>query len=416
MNRRHLLALSTASLLAGLSGRRAAAAMAGAGDPSIVVGVLATMTGPQALDSLDVADGFSLAVRQLAQRFANQEVRVVLADDKGLPDVARQVVGRLLERERVDVVLAAVSPASLVAVLPLLIEARIFVLNAAPMPVSLAGAGCSMWLFDLAGTADAVHEAAGLQMNIDKVRKVAVCGLDIPSTHDATVALKRTFTGEIVGVVQPHHGATSFTDELARLRKLAPDAVYDLLTGGVGVEFVRAWGDAGLKATMPLYAPWTGFERVTLPAMGDAALDATTIGTWAADLDTPLNRRMVGEYETDYGRPATSWAAHGYDAAMLLDAALKLTKGHTADHDLLRNALRHAEFPSVRGTFHFAPSHAAILTWWARHIGHDAKGRLTNETRAMVVKDWRGNTSACPMRWEDAPLFAPPPVKAPGAH
>ena len=405
MNRRFLLsAFGSSALAMTVFGRQAGAVLSGAGNPSIVVGVLATMTGPQALASQDVVDGFMLALRQLAQRFANQEVRVVIADDKGSPDVARQVVGRMLEHEAVDVVLAAVSPASLVTVMPQLVDARIFVLDAAPAPGLFAGAACSMWLFNLAGASDAVHEAAGLQMNADKIRRVAVMGLDSPLTRDAVVALKRTFTGEIVATILPHHGVMSFSEELGELRKLAPDGVYDLLTGGGGVEFMRDWGESGLRGTATLYAPWMGFERASLPAMGDAALDVVTIGTWAADLDTPLNHRMVAEYEQDFGRPVTTWAAHGYDAAMLLDAALKLTKGRTGDHDALRAALRHAEFPSLRGSFRFSTNHTPALTWWARHIVHDSKGRLINETRGIAAKDWRGNISACSMRWEDSPM------------
>ena len=400
---RRAIAILLAAVLCG-------AAVPGSGDPAITVAVLATLTGPQALSGQDVVDGFGLALKQLGSRFANQEVRVVVVDDRGSPDVARQEVRHLLGRDRVNFVLTAVSPGSLAATLPALVEARIFVLNLAPAPASLAGEGCSLWLFDLGGQADGVHEAAGSQMAADQVRRLAVIGPEGPMGRDALVALKRTFPGEIVATLAARHGAAAFDEELTQIRQLKPDAVYDLFGGGMGVAFIRAWDRAGLKGEIPLYAPWIGFERLALPAMGDGALDTTTLGIWAADLDNPLNRRFALDFENETGRPASTWAALGYESGNLLDSALKAAQGHSHDPEPLRAALRRAEFPSLRGAVRFNTNQFALQTFWSRRVVRDAKGRLTNETRTIALKDWRDHQAAsCPMRWEEAP----PPPKLP---
>ncbi len=405
MIRRHLGALvfALAAILAVPQVGRAA--LTGTSDPSIVVAVVATLTGPKAVAGQDVVDGLNLALKQMGQRFANQEVRTVVVDDRGSPDSARQVVARLLEHEHPTFVLTAVSPGSLAAILPRLVEAKLFVLNLQPAPAALAGAACSAWLFDLGGPVDGMHEAAGVQMTADKVKRLVVVAPDNPGSRDAVAALKRTFQGDVVDVLKPRHGATLFDAELARIQELKPDAVYDLLTGGTGVEFIRGWETAGLKGAVQIYAPWTGFERVMLPAMGDTALDVTTLGSWAADLDNPPNHRLVNEFESEYGRPASTWVAEAYDSATLLDAALKVTVGHNSDQDLVRNALRRVEFQSVRGSFHFATNQFAVLPYYVRKIARDAKGRLTSETHGIALKDWRDrNVSACPMRWDETPL------------
>lgn len=389
-----------------------ARALPGASDPSVVVGVVATLTGPGATAGQDVVDGFNLGLKQLGGRFSNQEVRVVLADDKGSPDVARQQVTRLLERERLDMVLTAVSAPSLATIVQPLTGARLFVLNLDQMPASLAGADCSPWLFSLAAPPDGVHEALGQYLTADKVRRVAVVVPPNGPSAAAVAAFKHTFTGEVVAVLSPKPGATTFADELAQIRKLKPDAIYSLLTGGMGGAFVRAWGEWPLKAEVALYPVWQAVERPFLPAMGEAAVDLPSIGTWAADLDAAPNRRMVVDFEAEYGRPATTWAARGYDAAFLLDGALKATNGKTGDSDAVRNALRRADFVSVRGPFKFASNHTPVLNYVLRRVGRDAKGRPTQELRSLVLKEWRDRQAAtCPMRWVEEPLPPAAPKK-----
>lgn len=403
--------LTAALMLTLVSGT--AAALPGASDPSVVIGVVATMTGPGAIAGQDVVDGFNLALKQLGGRFSNQEIRVVVADDKGSPDIARQQVARLMERERLDMVLTSVSAPSLAAVVKPLLGARLFVLNLDQGPAELAGAECSPFLFSVAAPADGVHEAMGQFLTAEKVRRLAVVAPPNGPTAQAVAALKHTYTGEVVTTVTPKPGATTFAAEIEAIHQARPDAIYSLLTGGMGGGFIRAWGASPLKGEVPLYPVWQAMERPFLPAMGDAVQDMSSIGTWSPDLDSPPNRRLVADFEAEYGRPATTWAAGGYDAAFLLDGALKATNGKTVDAEAVRTALRRADFVSVRGTFKFNTNHTPILNYLLRKVGRDAKGRPTQEIRAVVLKEWRDRQApACPMRWVEEPPPAAP-VKKP---
>ena len=57
----------------------------------------------------------------------------------------------------------------------------------------------------------------------------------------------------------------------------------------------------------------------------------------------------------------TLYASQGYDAAMLLDSAVRQTGGKL-DADTLRPALRRADFKSVRGDFKFNRNQYPIRT------------------------------------------------------
>lgn len=391
-----------------------AVAGSGARDPSIVVGILATLTGPGAIAGQDVVDGFNVALKQVGGRFANQEVRVVVADDKGSPDVARQQVKRLLERERLDVVITAVSTASLVSVLRPLIDSKLFVLNVDNAPLALAGAECSQWVFEIGAPPSARMEVLGQYLTQERMRRVMVIGADLPPTAEMVAELQRTFAGEILlHKVKP--GEARYGDQIERAASLQPDAVVSLLSGGMGTAFLRAWGETNLKKDIPAFAPWRSLERTVLPALGDGGLDLMAVATWSPDLDNPVNKRMQSEFDIEYGRPSTSWSARGYDAALLLEGALKVTGGRTADTESFRAAIRRADFHSVRGTFRFATNHTPVQNYLLRKVTRDAKGRVTNEIRQVLAKDWRDRQSpSCPMRWEEELPPPPPAVKKPG--
>lgn len=380
---------------------------------TIVVALLATLTGPGAVAGQDSVDGFNLAMRHLGGRFANQEVRVIVQDDKGSPDTAQTVVRRLLEREKIDFAVTALSQPSISAIVPLLAEAHTFIFNLEAVPAGMAGPACSPWFFQLATPEEAIDEALGANLATEKYHRAVVIGPQAPATGRASASLKRTWNGEIVEVLHPRQGAMRFTEEVAAIRQAAPDVVVDLLTGGMGGAFAREYANSGLKGEIPLIGVWQGWERPFLPAMTEAGMDVLNVAPWSPDLDTPLGKRMVADFELEHGRPTTGWVAQGYDTAQLLDSALRATNGKTGDRDALRNALRRADFPSVRGAFRFDTNHFPSVSVYLRRTARDAKGRANEELRAPLIRDWHSAEIAqCPMRWTEEAIH-PAPGQAP---
>lgn len=405
-------AVSIALLAAALLFPKGAAALpnptSAAGNPTIVIGVIATLSGPGALAGQDELDGVITAVRQLGGRFANQEVKVVAVDDHGSPDTALQVTQRLLELEKVDFVMTAVSQASMAAIYKTLLDARVFILNLDAIPADLIGTGCNSSLFDLSTPPEALHEAVGAVLTAEKLRRIVVVGPDTPQTDAALTALRRTWTGEVATVLRPRHGAATFAAELEAVRRVGPDAVYSLLTGGMGLAFVRDYAAAGLKSEIPLIGPSNGFERPLLAAMDESALDVLTVSSWSPDLDLPVNRRLIADFEAEYARPVTTWVVQGYDAALLLDSAMRATNGRTGDRDAVRNALRRADFTSARGTLRFDSNQQPSMTLYQRRVVRDAKGRLTLELRGTAMRDWHNrHIGECSMRWSEESVAAP---------
>jgi branched-chain amino acid transport system substrate-binding protein len=94
----------------------------------------------------------------------------------------------------------------------------------------------------------------------------------------------------------------------------------------------------------------------------------------------------VADFQKEFGRLPTLYAAQGYDAARLMDAAVRDVKGNLADKDGVRKALQAARFDSVRGTFKFNTNQYPIQDYYLRVITKDGQGRVTNRTLGKVFQ------------------------------
>ena len=367
------------------------------------IGFLGTLSGAQANLSQDQLDGFQLGVKHLGGRLGGVEFALTVLDDHHDPAAAAQSVQRLVQSEHVQVLLLSSEPRTAALVAPVAAAGRTFVLALSPPAPSLAGKDCGPYFFSLSGLAETMHDLAGQYMQAQGFHNLAVVGPDNANERDAVAALRRGFKGQVTEITS-RRGDMDFAAELRRLRQVGADSVYLLHTGGMAVDFLLQYAAAGLKKEMPLFGPPTTLDQSLLAAVGPAALDFFSIGPWSEDLDAPANRRLMADFESEYGRPASFFAAEGYDAAMLLDGAIKAVDKKINDDDGLRGALRRVDFPSTRGSFRFDTNQFPVQSYFIRQVVQDAREHMVNEQRGLMAKDVRdGHAGECPMRWNAEP-------------
>jgi branched-chain amino acid transport system substrate-binding protein len=114
------------------------------------------------------------------------------------------------------------------------------------------------------------------------------------------------------------------------------------------VNFVKQYAQAGLTGKTPFLSAFT-VDETTLPATQDAAVGLLSGAQWAPNLDNPLSKKFVAEFEATYKYVPAIYAQQGYDAAMLIDAAIKAAGGKK-DKEAIRGGIRKASFTSLRGT------------------------------------------------------------------
>jgi len=369
---------------------------AGAQEP-VRIGMITTLSGGGASLGIDIRDGFLLALSEKDDALGGVPTEITVVDDGREVGQAKQIARRLLRRERVDIVTGIVWSNLALAVVPTVTRAGKFYISPNAGPSLLAGERCDPNYFNVAWQNDNLHEAAGQTVTDRGYATAYILAPNYPAGHDAMAGFKRFFTGEVVGEVYTALGQVDYAAEIANLRAADPDAVFFFLPGGMGINFVKQYAQAGLNESIPLFGPAFSFDQGILKAVGEAAVGVINTSQWSPDLDNPDNRAFVAAFRDTYGRTPSLYASQGYDAALLLDSAIAAVGGDMSRSDDFREALRRADFPSVRGDFRFGPNHHPIQDIYAREVVNE-DGFITNRVVAKVFDDHQdAYAAACRM-------------------
>ena len=230
------------------------------------------------------------------------------------------------------------------------------------------------------------------------MKKVVIIVPNYQAGKDAAAGFKHKFTGEIADEIYVPLGQLDYSAELTRIAAANPDAIFAFTPGGMGVNFVKQFRQSGVADKITFLSAFT-VDESTLPAQQDAALGMFAGTDWAPDLDNPQNQAFVAAYLKEYNAIPATYAFQAYDAAMLIDSALRATDGNVADADALRAALKKAAFASVRGAFKFNNNHYPIQDFYLTKVGKRPDGRYETEIVREVFTDY-GDSYAkdCPMK------------------
>jgi branched-chain amino acid transport system substrate-binding protein len=133
-----------------------------------------------------------------------------------------------------------------------------------------------------------------------------------------------------------------------------------------------------------MIGPGFSFSQDILAAVGEAALGVHNTAQWSPDLDNEANRAFVEAFREEYGRIPSLYASQGFDTANLILSALATAP--VSEPDAFREALRAADFESVRGDFEFGPNHHPIQDIYAREVV-EADGVITNRILGVALED-----------------------------
>src|SRR3979409_1768473 len=150
------------------------------------------------------------------------------------------------------------------------------------------------------------------------------------------------------------------------------------MPGGLAVGLVKHYTPAALVDKIPVLSAFT-VDESTLPAQQDAAVGMFGGANWAPNLDNPENKKFVASYEAAYnGVPGTS-DMQAYDAALLIDSAVKAVKGDLNNKDAVAAALKAADFTSLRGGFKFSVNGYPIQDFYLTKVAKRPDGKYQQE-------------------------------------
>jgi branched-chain amino acid transport system substrate-binding protein len=363
-------------------------ASAGAGaQEKLKIGLITTLSGPAAVLGQQQRNGFNLGLKTLGNKLGGRDVELLVQDDELKPDVAVSKVKTYVERDKVDFVVGPIFSNVLQAILKPATDSGAFLISPNAGTSNFAGPECNANLFVTSYQNDQNHEVLGKYAQEKGLKKVFIMAPNYQAGKDALAGFKRYFKGEVADEVYVPLNQLDYSAELARISAATPDAIFVFLPGGMGVNFVKQFRQAGLADKITFLSAFT-VDESTLPAQQDAALGFFGGANWAPNLDTPENKAFVAAYEKEYNAVPGSYAFQAYDASQLIDSALKQTKGSTADKDALRAALMKADFKSLRGAFKFNTNHYPIQDFYLVKVAKRADGKFETEIAQKVFENY----------------------------
>lgn len=355
---------------------------------TVKIGFVSTLSGGGAALGIDVRDGFNLALRHLNNQLGGLPVEVIVADDQQNPEVARQAVDRLLKRDRVDFLTGIIFSNILLAVGDAIFEEKVFYISPNAGPSEYAGEQCSPYFVNVAWQNDNLHEAMGQYVQTRRFENVFLLAPNYPAGRDALTGFKRYFKGRVVAEVYHRLNQLDFSAEIAQIRAARPKAVYAFEPGAMGVNFIKQYAEAGLLREIPLFLPGFSADADVIRAVGRGMVGIYNSSQWTLELNNPINQRFVEDFRKTYNRTPTLYASQGYDAALLLDAAIKAVGGDLSKKDELRKAML-AGFNSTRGLIRFSPNGYPIQNYYLRQVIQQPGGEIVNRQVGTIFTNHR---------------------------
>lgn len=385
---------SAAAFVAGLMITSAAVAQSGEG---VTVGLMFTLSGPAAVLGEQARNGFMLALEDMDGELGGVPTEVITVDDELKPDIAATKARELVERDGADFVVGPIFSNIMLAIAKPVTDAGAFLISPNAGPSTFAGAQCNENIFVTSYQNDQVHEVLGKYAQDQGYQRLFLMAPNYQAGKDSLAGFQRSFKGEVVSEIYTPLGQLDFSAELAQIAALQPDAVFVFMPGGMGVNLVKQYRQAGLD-TIPFLSAFT-VDETTLPAQQDAALGFYGGANWAPDMDNEASQAFVAAYEDKYDAVPGTYAMQAYDTARLIASAIEAADGDVSDSDAIRAGLEAADFQSLRGDFAFGPNHYPIQDFYLVQVAQREDGKYETQIAEQIFDDYADNYAAeCPMQ------------------
>ena len=351
---RHLAAEAlAASLLV------AATALAHADDKVIKIGALLPISGPGSYFGVQDKQGIELALEQLNKAGVNGTRFEVKYEDSACgPLPATQAAKRLLEQYKPDVVLGEECSDATLAIMPLMEDAKVPLINAGSSATKITKPG-SPWTFRIFPSE--VMQGLDIAANAYKRLNARTAVLLHENTNAGignAEVFNKAFTehgGKVLADIGFNRDVNDFTAIATRIAGLGPvDVIPTYTLEGQGLKITQALMQAGVTKgggghaiqVGTIWLPF-GFEQKA----GKAALGYVRAVQFDPLDQRPVARDFIAAFKAKYNQDPTHLNAHAYDQVILI---ADIVKRGAKDAQSIRDGLAATKgFAAVTGTITF---------------------------------------------------------------
>ena len=257
----------------------------------IRLGVLNSFTGGLAYAAEGNLNAMNLYFDSINWTVAGRKIEIVKEDDQFNPQVGLQKAKKLIESDKVDLLVGIQASNVALAVLNYMKQQKAFYV------VSGAGTDAITWdrypyLFRTSISAYQLSTPMANYVYDNLGKEIVTTASDYAGGRDVIAQFKGPYLakgGKILKEFWPPLGTTDFSPYLTDIKSINPPVTYDFMPGADAVRFIQQYSEFGLKEKMPL----TGFTIIdsqTVSALGKSAIGIISALTYTDTLDIPEAR------------------------------------------------------------------------------------------------------------------------------
>ncbi len=294
------------------------------------VGFISHLTGDAAVYGQSMKNGTEIALDVInsAGGIKGVPVEVVYEDDRLSPADAQTAFLKLVETDKVPVILGSASSTISLSICPKAQEKKVVQVSQVSTAPSLKNCGkyfFSVMASDTAQGPEWVKVAKSLG-----VKEAAVMYIN----NDYGIGVKDTFVkafeaaGGKLLIVQPFElGAKDFRTEILKVRQKNPKVVFMVDHVAESSIVLKQARELGLKTQWVVDVSVVSAE---VPQLAGAEASEGVIGLRAGSSQTPEYKAFVAAFQKKFDKEPTIWADFAYDAMMLVAKAIE-KNGYTSD-------------------------------------------------------------------------------------
>jgi branched-chain amino acid transport system substrate-binding protein len=309
---------------------------------AVKVGLVIPQAGVYVPVGLDMQRGWDLWLERHDGKIGGYTATTVVGDEGETPQTGVAAVQRLLQSDDCDVLVGVVSSPTALGVRDMVTESKKLLLISNAGAEDITGKATSPYIWRTSFTNGQVSRVMGRYLAEQGMKDgVFVLASDYAAGAEATAGFQAAYEaagGTIAGSAKPPFGKTQdYQPFLAQITSSGAKATFCFFAGAEAVAFVKQYRQFGLADSIPLYGSGFLTEGGVLTAQGEAAVGIKTSMHYTSELDNEHNKEFASAYQDSYDAVPTVYAVQTWDAAGVLDRALRAAKA--TDGDALSKAL-----------------------------------------------------------------------------
>src|SRR3954453_10321424 len=296
VSRRAFIKNSTAAGVALASNVAAPALLAQTRAP-IRLGHLNSFTGGIAYAAEISLNAMNLYFDSINWTVAGRKIEVIKEDDQFNPQVGLQKAKKLIESDKVDLLVGIQASNVALAVLNYMKQQKAFYV------VSGAGTDAITWdrypyLFRTSISAYQLSTPMANYVYDNLGKEIVTTASDYAGGRDVIAQFKGPYVakgGKILKEIWPPLGTPDFSPYLTDIKSINPPVTYDFMPGADAIRFIQQYTEFGLKEKMPL----TGFTIIdsqTVSALGKSAIGIISALTYTDPVPTAEGQKFAADY------------------------------------------------------------------------------------------------------------------------